>query len=76
MISIDGSDPIIRQDLEDLHERWSRATGDLERSGSAIDAKRAREAFDALDEYVHAGQVPDANGPDDVLVRISRRSNE
>ncbi len=74
ILSVDASNALVRQDLDDLFERWEAAIAAVERSGSAADAKRSRVAFDALLDYIHAGAVPDVEGPDEVLVRVEKEA--
>lgn len=65
------ADSVRRQDLEDLYARWIVAIGDLCASaGSEEKARKAHEAFAAIIEYLHAGTIPEDDGPDRVLVRV------
>lgn len=63
---VDGTNPLVRQDLDDLFERWSRAV-------DRLDMVEARRAFEDIDAYVHAREAPSTEGmPDGLLYRIEK----
>lgn len=66
----DDASALRRQDLADLGERWTRA---LE-SSNVFDLDEVLDAFDALLDYIHAGEEPSVEGEKDgLLYRVEKK---
>lgn len=59
---------IREQDLEDLNARWRESIEEMKRQPSEETSERVLEAFNAILEYMHAGEIPDATGMKDGLL--------
>jgi len=59
------TDELLKQDLADLHDRWIRAIARGEWD-------KAHEAFEAIDDYCNARELPVFPGGEGVLVRITK----
>lgn len=53
-------------------ERWHDTIRDLKTTGSEESAQRSGEAFNAILEYLHAGEVPEVSGPDCTLYKVEK----
>lgn len=59
-------------DLEDLMEAWRKSIEELKFVWSPENAAKAQETFDAVIEYIHAGETPKVEGdPNDRLLTVT-----
>lgn len=58
---IETHEGIRDQDLEDLRERWRKDVEKLKTDWTPEASRRTMESFNAILEYLHAGEVPDVS---------------